>query len=556
MKQNISLREKILELLMLDIRYFGRDSKDNYIPQQTLDIKVKIFLKEYPVGGITLFRENIDSDKQVKILTKEIQQNTNIPRFIAIDEEGGVVSRIGIETIGNMALGALNDISETKKTASLIAYKLSSLGINFNFAPVVDINSNPDNPIIGVRAFGSNPKLVTSHANAFIHGLHEFNIISTIKHFPGHGDTSTDSHIGTTTVDKSLDELLCTDLLPYTTLIKENILDVIMTAHIVVPELDANVICYNNKNSPIPATLSTEILTNLLRKKMQFDGIVITDAMDMKAITNNFDVVFASIESFRAGSDIILMPVRIWDDNGIKKFKEYFSKICEICNFDQELQKRINESYKRVVDLKTKFFLKNKNDINNFPINDFIKYQDSLAGKSFTLYKNAQNHLPFNLCDPINLLVIGNKENLLNDATHEIKHIFKQNLTKNKLNSIESICLNYAKINKEIISSKLKNISQIIILTYDLSQQDKEINTLFTILNKSAVPYVMISCRSPYDIKYATKAKTNILIYGVTGFDQTNYKINKFLLNLRSVLSKLFIYDFIDNFNVFCPIIV
>lgn len=546
----MDLKQKILELFMLDIRYFGKICKDRYLPQTILSKEISEFLKEYPVGGIILFRENIENNEQLRGLVRQLQENVTLQRFIAVDEEGGVVSRLGIESIGNMALGAINDKNATKKTAIFIAEKLASLGINFNFAPVVDISSNPNNHIIGVRSFGSNAGLVTKHAKAFIKGLHKFSIISCIKHFPGHGDTNADTHLGTTNLNKTLDALNSCELIPYKALIQENVVDAIMTAHIVTPALDAHKI----NNLPTPATLSKEIVTNLLRKKMGFNGVIITDAMDMKAITDNFGQVMATLESLRAGCDIILMPARIWDDGGIQEFKEYFAKVLDACNIDKVLQARINESYKRIVTLKAKFLQAPKPIVNRFPEEVFLTYQNSLAKRSITLYKNEKNHIPFKLADIAKILVIANMKELLETVLIEIADIARQNPSITYVDEIEGACLDYSNLNDKLFKEQLKNISHVIVLTCNLSPQDKDINKLFVVLNQSNCPYVMISCRSPYDINYATKAKTNLLVYGVTGFDQTNYTINKFSLNLKNTLEKLFTANHALQFNHFCPL--
>lgn len=545
---NIDLKQKILELIMLDIRYFGKSSKGEYVRQTVLSKEVSTFLKEYPVGGIILFCENIENNEQGKRLVEQLQAKTVSQKFIAIDEEGGIVSRVGIETVGNMALGAINNVEDTRITACGIAHKLAGLGINFNFAPVVDINSNPNNPVIGVRSFGSASKSVTRHARAFITGLHEFNIISCVKHFPGHGDTNSDSHLGLTNLNKTLEELNNCELVPYKMLIKENLLDAVMTAHITIPEFNVE-----NNIAP-PATLSGEILTNLLRKKMGFNGVIVTDAMDMKAITENFEPVVATIESLRAGCDIILMPVRIWDETGIHDFKKYFAKIVEACSIDKVLRERVDESYIRIIKLKSKFLQTIRPAVVSFPEEAFLAYQNTLAQKSATLYKNEQQHIPFKLSATSNLLLVADKNDLLESALIQIMGISKQEKAKKYFRKIKCICLDYSNINKKLLNIELNDISHVIVLTYNLNEQDKDINKLFITLNKSKLRYVMISCRNPYDIKYATKANTNLLVYGVTGFDQTNCIVNKFLLNFRNTLEKLFTARSAAQFMHFCPV--
>lgn len=644
------LKLQLLELLMLDIRYFGIDVNGNHLPQTVLANEVKELLQEYPIGGVILFKENLDNKEQTHTLTQSLQnmyptQNQDIeanaqilPRLIATDEEGGVVSRIGLDTIGNMALGAINDTNITRSNGRLIGYELNKLGINFNFAPVVDINSNPHNPIIGVRSFGDTPELVTRHAKAFIDGLHDASIISCAKHFPGHGDTATDTHLDTTILNKAKSEIELCELYPYKKLIEDNSLDAVMTAHIVAPTLDGKTILINGNVVATPATLSHEILTNILRKNMNFNGLIVTDALDMKAISNNFDAVTATIESIKAGCDIILMPVRIWDVAGISKFKEYFIKVHNICESDLELQTRIKQSYQRILAVKNKL-LKNsksnkafdswfgKNDSNNSSVNfcdnlasmdekalfchssignGLFSNQLNLAQKAITLYKNTNNHIPFKITYASNILIIAENNCLLETTYLEAKSIAAKLFKDNQNLNFEKLLLDYQNIDVQELTRDLHKYSHIIVLTYNLKGMDSIcigndngvgendrmtidssyikvydccknkdrnfyryehlhmeyegllekniINKLFSLLNAIQAPYVMLSCRNPYDINFAKNATTNILLYGVTGFDQTNYKITPFTLNLKAALNKILAMHFADTYNKFTPV--
>lgn len=259
-------------------------------------------VREHKIGNVILFRENIRDREQLKQLCRDIQdlirRETGHSAFIAIDQEGGVVTRLPQDAVnvpGAMALGASGDPENACRAGLLIAREMRALGPNFNFAPVADVNSNPDNPVINIRSYGDDPHMVGQYVAQAVRGLTEGGVLSTAKHFPGHGDTDLDSHLALPCVDKSLEELEQTELIPFRSAIAAGI-PAVMTAHILFPQLEPD---------SVPATMSRRIIHDLLRKDLGFEGIIVSDCMEMKAIQNHYGVTEGTLAAFKAGVDLV-----------------------------------------------------------------------------------------------------------------------------------------------------------------------------------------------------------------------------------------------------------
>ena len=236
-------------------------------PSIFYDDHIEQLVREYKIGNVILFSRNVKDAKQTRDLCVDIQRNvlehTGIPAFIAIDQEGGMVTRIYKDATylpGNMAVGATHDPTNARKVAEIAGKELRALGINMNFAPVLDVNNNPLNPVIGVRSYGEDPGKVADFGVSYIKGLQGGGVIATAKHFPGHGDTAVDSHLDLPLVAHGRERLYKVELYPFKKAV-ENGVDAVMTAHILFPALEGN---------RLPATLSYNILTNVLRKEFNF----------------------------------------------------------------------------------------------------------------------------------------------------------------------------------------------------------------------------------------------------------------------------------------------
>lgn len=261
-------------------------------------------IQKYRVGGVILFAANFGTAVKLEKLNKGLQklaiESNGIPLLISTDQEGGRVLRIGPDGTtqfpGAMALGQTGEPQYAEDVGIVTGFELRKLGVNLVLAPVLDVNNNPANPVINVRSFGSNPEVVTQMGTALARGLRQSLSVPVIKHFPGHGDTDTDSHLALPTITRDLPALEKTELVPFRAAIKENA-EVVMTAHILFGSLDKD----------NPATLSKEIIGGLLRDKLGFKGLVMTDAMEMHAISKRYTNRVSVKKAFAAGVDIILL---------------------------------------------------------------------------------------------------------------------------------------------------------------------------------------------------------------------------------------------------------
>lgn len=256
----------------------------------------------YPVGGVILFAHNIKNKAQVMDLNYNMQETAHIPLFIGVDEEGGQVSRIfanpemGYTAIPPM--GTLHTPDDARRTGEKLGRVLEELHFNVDFAPIADVNTNPDSPVIGNRSFGSDPQHVGDMVAAEIEGLHAFGVASAVKHFPGHGDTAQDSHETLPHVTHGLERLRSTEFVPFAAGIAAGT-DFVMVGHIAAP---------NVTGTQEPATMSEKVVTELLKGELGFDGVVTTDALDMKAVSERYPAGEAAVRALQAGCDVLLMP--------------------------------------------------------------------------------------------------------------------------------------------------------------------------------------------------------------------------------------------------------
>lgn len=292
--EQMTLREKVGQLFLV---------QPEAVDASTVTSLSEAFpemLKEYPVGGFILFAGNLVSPEQVTAFNAALTDACPIAPFLSIDEEGGIVARLARHAAFDLprfksaaAVGAEGTALEMGQT---IGAYLNSYGFNLDFAPVADVNTNPYNPVIGSRAFSADPEIAGQMAAAMAQGLRENGVIPTFKHFPGHGDTKEDSHLGLAVSQKTLEELQSCELLPFR---QAQNTDMVMVGHIALPEITGDL---------IPATLSPEIVTGILKETLGFDGLVVTDAMNMGAITESHSSAEAAVMALQAGCDLILMP--------------------------------------------------------------------------------------------------------------------------------------------------------------------------------------------------------------------------------------------------------
>jgi beta-N-acetylhexosaminidase len=311
-------------------------------------------LEEYNIGGVILYEKdgptqsrprNIESPNQLKELVSALKTHSTEKLFVAIDQEGGAVNRLKTSygfprTVTAQYLGALNNEDSTRYYASSIASTLDDMGINLNFAPVVDLNVNPQSPAIGAlgRSFSANADTVVFHAGIFIEEHNKLGILNSCKHFPGHGSATADSHLGLTDITNTWSDI---ELEPYRNLISSGKCKIIMSAHVFNQKLDPN----------YPATLSKSILTGILREQLKFKGVIISDAMEMGAITENYGAKEAIEKAINAGCDLLLFSNNVTSYNS-EVVPQTITTIQNLVNEGKITKGRIAESYLRIMALK------------------------------------------------------------------------------------------------------------------------------------------------------------------------------------------------------------
>ena len=299
-------------------------------------------VKNQEVGGLIYFSRNVVDSNQIITLNNEIKAiKKDIPLFISVDEEGGVVSRVPDEFLklpSSGYIGKFDDENLSYNIGSIIAKELKNLGFNMDFAPVLDIDSNPNNTVIGERAFGNNADIVLKLGIKTMEGLRDGGIIPVVKHFPGHGDTDIDSHYGLPIVTKTLEELNNLEFIPFKNAI-ENGADVVMVSSIILSSID----------SEYPATMSKKVTTDILRNKLNFDGVIATDDMTMGAIMDNYNLTDAVIMAINAGNDLILVC------HGYDDIIKSISSVKDAVSSNIISEERIDESVYRILKLKEKY---------------------------------------------------------------------------------------------------------------------------------------------------------------------------------------------------------
>ena len=356
--QQWTLEQCIALKLMPDIRFF--DSGAGQEPVLELPTGLARGLAELAPCGVILFRENLASLEQMRRLTAQLRNVLSPLALIGVDQEGGRVTRLPRNEFcsfsGNMALAACAGEDRpalARDMATAQAEELVAAGINVNFVPSLDVNSNPQNPVIHVRAFSDVPEQVATLGAAVVQGLQDAGVAAAVKHFPGHGDTSQDSHTGLPCVQRTAEEAQDIDVLPFARVISQAHPAMVMTAHIQYPALDAAVL--PGTGVVAPATLSRPIVGDLLRQQLKFEGVVISDALDMAAISGLLSPLEALLACFRAGVDIALMPILLRDSISLQRLRELVADVAAAVRGGALDEGEIRRSAARVRELQRRY---------------------------------------------------------------------------------------------------------------------------------------------------------------------------------------------------------
>ncbi len=347
--QNMTLREKVGQLFIVYPQALVTAAQSNGTEVYTvteLSDELQMAMRQYPVGGLILSTDNLVSPEQIKDFTSALQKESKIPLFISIDEEGGAVSRLANHAAFSLPkyksaedVGKSTSYEDGFDMGCTIGKYLHAYGFNMNFAPVADVNTNPNNPVIGNRAFSSDATVASNMARAVADGLRSQNIIPVYKHFPGHGDTAEDSHKGLAVSYKNKEELKKCEWIPFQNATDQ---DGVMVGHIALLEVF---------NDTTPATMSHEVVTDILKNELGFEGLVITDSLIMQGITDHYTPEEATIGAIKAGCDILLIP---------NDFPHSFNAVIEAVSDGTIMKKELDTIVKRIIVFKQKNGLFNK----------------------------------------------------------------------------------------------------------------------------------------------------------------------------------------------------
>lgn len=533
--KKMSTEEKIGQMITVDIQNWNGEALT------IMEDEISEIISKHAVGGVILFEENLQNEQQIVNLTTALQSSAKeskngIPLFISTDQEGGEVVRLktGTSLSGNMSLGAINNSADAKKAGSIIGAELSALGINVDYAPSLDVNSNPENPIIGLRSFSSNPQIVSNLGVQMIKGIQEKNVIASAKHFPGHGDTSTDSHTSLPTVNKTMEQLKKCELIPFENAVKNGV-DMIMTAHIQFPQIETNTVKSELTQDEIvlPATLSKTFVTDLLRNKMGYNGVVTTDAMNMEAISSNFGMAQACILAINAGVDELLMPVSLTNADSGVELASLIGNIKSAVVNGVIKEETINSAVKRILTLKEKRGILDysaPNAENAQAVVGSVEHheiEDDIATKAITVLKNDNNALPFKPTENQKVVLVAAYSN----ETPACEYAMSKLISKNAIPNVEYEVHYYGGgSTPDQIISAISQADYVIALSEVNDILELSPTSTTTAVTKQIINYTkennikcaIISVGKPYDTANYTDAPALLVAYGCNGMDYSD----------------------------------
>lgn len=475
--------------------------------------EIKHLIHTYQIGGVILFGRNIGTPEEILALTRALQAEAKsagyeVPLLISIDQENGVVRRLGDGTTiipGAMLLGATHDPAHARTAGELTGKELKALGINWNLAPVVDINNNPKNPVIGVRSFGEDPEQVSEFAKQSMLGMQESKVMTTLKHFPGHGDTNVDSHLDLPVISHDLERLHSVELVPFKNCIAYGA-DAIMSAHVYFPALETE--------ANLPATLSRSVITGLLREELGFDGVITTDCLEMDAIAKGIGTVSGSVKAVQAGVDLVMVSHRHqWQEEAIVKIAEAM----ETGAIDET---QVDHSIERI----------------NRMIGNYVTWDEIEAASSVPDFVGSLQHhsemkqiykqgitlaggtggRPIAPDDRV-LLVYPHNEYamVVEDKRYSTLEMAEQlQKVHGQVEVIEIDPANYEEQQEETIA-RAKNCDRLVILTLNAAVQESQRNFVDALIN-TGVPSDVIAIRAPYDAAYFPQANRVYCTYEFT----------------------------------------
>lgn len=567
------LEEKIAQMIIPAFRTWnGTNVTDlSQVPE------LAAALRKHQYGGVILYAANVSETGQTARLLSDLQENNaqsaaavQIPYFTAADQEGGIVVRLmsGTRMTGSMAIAATGDHAAENafRTGQVIGEELAALGFNVDFAPDIDVNNNAANPVIGTRAFSDDPEIVSFLGSQFNKGLAGSNVIATYKHFPGHGDTSTDSHIGTPSVAKTIEQLNQTEFIPFVSAIG-NGADMIMTAHITYPLIDDEVTFADGSKGWYPATMSGKMITEILRGDLGYNGLVITDALEMDAIekaalvpgeakSTEYRANIAE-KVINAGVDLLLLPLDMKDAEAVSFYDDYIAALADKVRSGLISEDRINESLTRIINVKKKYGIlgsgsgntgaSTEEALNIVGSAEHHAIEAEIAEQAVTLTKNADLTLPLsghekhivfagrNNTDHMTILYTVRllQQNGLIDGNARIEDLVDGSVSGDE-SSPTKITIDYyyetspASVHyTDALKAAVKEADVVIGLSkvfnlaalQDTNAQYQGINTLMQDTHAAGGRFVLLSDNLPYDSARYQDADAIVLAYMGSGLD-------------------------------------
>lgn len=463
--------------------------------------RIEKLIRDYKLGNVLLFTRNIKNTEQLFKLNNDLQQlmikHLRYPAFITIDQEGAMVTRIFDKATlfpGAMTLAATNNPKNAYLQGKHMACELDALGINMNFAPVLDVNNNPLNPVIGVRSYSDNVDVVNRFSEAYIEGL-QTRVIATGKHFPGHGDTHVDSHLALPKVSFDKDRLKKIELAPFQNAIDKG-LKSIMSAHVVFEAYD-----------DLPATLSKTLLKDLLRHEMGFEGLIVTDGMEMKAILNNYGSIESSVTAILAGADLLLYCHNEHEQIGAAKLLEEAvldgripievidDRVERILKFKRKLTTNIGKTYEDV-----------KDRVEN---PKHRKFAQDIVIEALTLVKGK----PFSKKGDVLFLGQLPKATTLADITDGKSNAVE--MLKDLNFDLLEVSLNPSDEEISSLVEAASKYNQVVLTTYNSNIYTKQLELIRKLLKLNNELHV-VSLRNPYDLYFVNEIENYVCLYEYT----------------------------------------
>jgi beta-N-acetylhexosaminidase len=492
----MSLEQKVGQIMIVAFR------------DSSISPTIAEMVRDRHAGGVILFTQNLGDAQHARELTDALQalalgSGAGIPLFTAMDQEGGVVYRSADGATvwpSQMLFGAAGDPELLDRCVRMAAAELRALGINVNFAPVLDVNNNPDNPVIGTRSFGADPRAVAALGVRAIAAYQAAGVVAVGKHFPGHGDTDVDSHLALPVIDKLPADLEAFELIPFRAAVAAGV-DAIMTAHIALPRITGGE----------PATLAPQALTTLLRQDLGFDGLIITDDLEMGAIVDSYGTAEAALRGFRAGADLLLFRF------SAEQQRRAFDLLLDAVQREPDMAARLDESVRRIVRLKLRrgLFVPAAPSLVVVGAADHQAAAMAAAAAGITLVRNDARLLPLQPHPDEQLLVLA--PDPVDLATVEVPVPNALTLgavvaRKHPPTTAMTYRLDPDEAQRAELTAAAEGSALVIIGTYDAQLYPGQRRLVETLL-ATGTPLVVVSLRLPYDLDHLPAVSTYLAAY-------------------------------------------